>query len=157
MIAFARVDNRLIHGQVVEAWLPQLGVRRIVVLDDEAAHNPLTRAAMGLAVPSEVTVEILAASADLAAVQASKERVLLLFRDVHGAVAACARGLRLETLNLGNVHFAEGRVAVSPAVFLSRIEIGELEGLAATGVAIELRTLPRDRPLSLGEVSAKVP
>ena len=49
MITLVRVDNRLIHGQVVEAWLPHLKVQRVVVADDEAASSPLIRAAMALA------------------------------------------------------------------------------------------------------------
>ena len=58
MISLVRVDNRLIHGQVVEAWLPHLKVGRVVVADDEAASSPLIRAAMGLAVSNNVSVDI---------------------------------------------------------------------------------------------------
>ena len=58
MISLVRVDNRLIHGQVVEAWLPHLKVSRVVVADDEAAASPLIRAAMGLAVQSAIEVQI---------------------------------------------------------------------------------------------------
>ncbi|HEX8536183.1 MAG TPA: PTS sugar transporter subunit IIB, partial [Cystobacter sp.] len=50
MISLVRVDNRLFHGQVVEAWLPHLKVSRVIVADDEAAASPLVRAAMALAV-----------------------------------------------------------------------------------------------------------
>ena len=46
MISLVRVDNRLIHGQVVEAWLPRLKVKRVVVADDEAAANLLTNPAL---------------------------------------------------------------------------------------------------------------
>ena len=59
MITFLRIDGRLIHGQVVEAWLPGLKVARVVVADDEAAHSPLMKTAMGLAVPPELEVDIL--------------------------------------------------------------------------------------------------
>ena len=59
MITLVRVDNRLIHGQVVEAWLPHLKVSRVVVADDEAASSPLIRAAMALAVQSAIEVQIL--------------------------------------------------------------------------------------------------
>ena len=59
VITFLRIDSRLIHGQVVEAWLPGLKVARVVVADDEAAHSPLMKTAMGLAVPPELEVDIL--------------------------------------------------------------------------------------------------
>ena len=56
MISFIRIDSRLIHGQVIETWLPHLKIQRIVVADDLAFSDPLVRTAMGLAVPSEVEV-----------------------------------------------------------------------------------------------------
>ena len=52
MIALVRVDNRLLHGQILEAWLPRLGAREVVVADDDAAASPLARAAMTLALPA---------------------------------------------------------------------------------------------------------
>ncbi|MFL5446580.1 MAG: PTS sugar transporter subunit IIB, partial [Myxococcales bacterium] len=49
-MALVRVDNRLVHGQVLEAWVPALSVQAILVADDEVAGNALARAAMGLAI-----------------------------------------------------------------------------------------------------------
>jgi mannose/fructose/N-acetylgalactosamine-specific phosphotransferase system component IIB len=156
VIALLRVDNRLIHGQVVEAWLPHLHATRILVADDEAAANPLARAAMSLAIPSPVKVEISPlASADFAGAQASPERVLVLVRDIAGAVAARERGLAFATLNLGNVHFASGRVQVSPSVFLTSAELESLRALAKAGVAIDLRAIPKDKPLALADIEAR--
>lgn len=158
MIALVRVDNRLIHGQVIEAWLPALGsIGRILVADDEAAASPLTRAAMGLAVPPPVKVEIAPlAQADFAALAAAPEKALVLIRDVAGAVRARERGLTFGSLNLGNVHFAPGRAQVSPSVFLSSAELESLKALASAGVAIELRAVPKDRPLGLAEIEQRV-
>ena len=51
MIALVRVDNRLVHGQILEAWMPRLRATALVVADDDAARSPLARAAMTLAVP----------------------------------------------------------------------------------------------------------
>ena len=56
MIALSRIDSRLIHGQVVEAWLPHLRVARVVVADDEASKDPFAKVAYGMAVPPEVEV-----------------------------------------------------------------------------------------------------
>jgi len=157
MIAFVRVDNRLIHGQVVEAWLPELKVGRILVADDGAAANALTRAAMGLAVPPQVKVDIAPmATADFASAMSSPERVLVLVRDVEGALRARERGLAVTTLNLGNVHFTPGRFQVSASVFLSPSELVALRGLAASGAAIEVRAVPREKSLGLGEIETKL-
>jgi PTS system mannose-specific IIB component len=157
LIALVRVDNRLIHGQVVEAWLPALHATRILVADDEAAGSPLTRAAMGLAVPAPVKVEIVPiAKADFAAAQASPERTLVLLRDVHDAMRARELGLSFSALNLGNVHFASGRVQVSSSVFLSPAELEALRRLSGAGVQIDLRPVPKEKPLTLADVESRL-
>ncbi len=157
MIALFRVDNRLIHGQVVEAWLPSVGAQRLLVADDEAAANPLIRAAMALAVPPTVKVQIAPlASADFASALSGPERTVVLVRDVGGAVVARERGLAFTALNLGNIHFESGRIQISPSVFLSPAEAKSLQALAGSGVAVEARALPKDKPLPLSEIVAKV-
>jgi PTS system mannose-specific IIB component len=112
VIALVRVDNRLLHGQVLEAWMPKLGATTVVVADDEAAASPLARAAMTLCVPCEIPARIeRLADVDFAALASSKALALLLVRDVAGLVLATRRGLtpaRAPLLNLGNVHFAAG-------------------------------------------------
>jgi PTS system mannose-specific IIB component len=156
VIAFVRVDNRLIHGQVVEAWLPKLKVGRVVVADDEAAQSPLIRAAMGLAVEGlwEARIEPLA-QLDFQALASDPVRNFVLLRDVAAVMTARVRGLPLTQLNLGNVHYATGRIQISASVFLSPEELVELRGLAAQGVEVEARGVPSDRPVTMAEIEQK--
>ncbi|MBK9516036.1 MAG: PTS sugar transporter subunit IIB [Anaeromyxobacter sp.] len=159
MIPVVRVDNRLLHGQVLETWMPRLQVARVVVADDAAAASPLAQAAMTLCVPAEVPVEVLPLDrVDFAALAAAPGPVLVLVREVAGLVRAAAGGLtpaRARRLNLGNVHFAEGRRPVSPSVFLSAAELAALEALAAAGFEVEARALPTDPPAGLAELARR--
>jgi PTS system mannose-specific IIB component len=156
VISFLRVDNRLIHGQVVEAWLPYLKVARVVVADDEAAESPLVRAAMGLAVDGSVEVQIARLrDVDFPALSDDAPKTLLLVRDVQAILDAQERGLKVGHVNLGNVHYATGRKQVSPSVFLNQDEVKALEGLAQTGAEIEIRGVPTEKPLSLGEIEER--
>lgn len=153
MIALARVDNRLIHGQVVSTWIPFVRAQEVVVADEEAAGSPLMQMAMTMAVPPPVEVQIGAPGAiDWARVVASPKRVLVLFRDVDTAAAARHAGLAFGTLNLGNVHFAEGRRPVLASVFLSEHDLEVLEGMAGEGVEIEARAVPPDPRVGLAEL-----
>jgi PTS system mannose-specific IIB component len=156
MIVFARVDSRLIHGQVIEAWLPYLKVGRILVADEEAANNPLTRAAMGLALPQRVVVDVVPLSADFSRFEKAPEPTLLLVRDIASFVRVRRQGIACRLLNLGNVHYAPGRSQVTPSVFLSPEEIAVLEAIAQQGVTIEARAVPKEKPLSLPEILARV-
>ncbi|ATB28835.1 PTS system mannose/fructose/N-acetylgalactosamine-transporter subunit IIB [Melittangium boletus] len=156
MITLVRVDNRLIHGQVVEAWLPHLKVSRVVVADDEAASSPLVRAAMALAVPSAIEVLILPLSqVDFASLSRDSLKTLVLLRDVAAAPFCQGQGLKLEHLNLGNVHFGTGRKQVSPSVFLTEDELRTLARLGAEGVRVEARAVPSEKPVELAELQER--
>ncbi|MGA9522219.1 MAG: PTS sugar transporter subunit IIB [Myxococcaceae bacterium] len=156
MISLVRVDNRLIHGQVVEAWLPHLKVDRVAVADDEAASNPLIRAAMGLAVQPSIEVLIdSVGGVDFDQLSKDDKKTLVLVRDVRNAVEAMSRGLDLQKLNLGNVHFATGRKQVSPSVFLSQDELNQLKMLVDEGVEVDARGVPADRPVTFADISER--
>ena len=159
-IALVRVDNRLVHGQVLEAWLPALDAHGILVADDEAAANVLARSAMALAIPPKVTFQVLRVSAAAELLKpggkgAQSARTLVLLRDVRDAVALHDAGVPLTSLNLGNVHFAAGRKQVAPTVYLDEGEMNALQRLSAEGCAVEVRAVPGEPPLSFETVRAR--
>jgi mannose/fructose/N-acetylgalactosamine-specific phosphotransferase system component IIB len=159
-VALVRVDNRLVHGQVLEAWLPALGAHGILVADDEAAGNVLARSAMALAIPPRVSFQVLRvdAAADLLKPGGKgplASRTLVLLRDVRDAVALHDKGVAMPRLNLGNVHFGAGRKQVAPSVFLDSEEMSALERLASQGTDVEVRAVPGEPPLPLAEIKAR--
>ncbi len=159
MIALVRVDNRLLHGQILETWIPRLGIGEVVVADDEAAASPLARAAMMLCVPPDLPARIVTVrEVPWASLAASRAPVLVLVRDVAALVAARGAGLRpgmAPAVNLGNVHFAPGRRPVTPSVFLSGDEVDALRALAAEGFRIEARAIPSEPPAGMGEIERR--
>lgn len=159
MIALVRVDNRLLHGQILEAWVPRLRIDQVVVSDEEAAASPLAQAAMTLCVPPELPVRIARPETiDFAALARGNPRVLVLVRDPAGLAAARAAGLTPElapTVNLGNVHFGPGRRPVSPSVFLSGEELATLRQRAAEGFVIEARAVPSESPAGMAEIERR--
>jgi len=153
VISFLRIDGRLIHGQVVEAWLPGLKVARVVVADDEAAHSPLMKTAMGLAVPPELEVDIRPLrDVPFKAIADDAIRTMLLLRDVPALIQARACGLPRTRVNLGNVHHGPMRRQVSASVFLNAEEVQQLKGLHDEGWEIEARGVPNERPVPFTEM-----
>ena len=159
-VALVRVDNRLVHGQVLEAWLPALDAQGILVADDEAAGNVLARSAMALAIPPGIKFEVLRVAAAAEALRAGGKgapaaRTLLLLRDVRDAVALHEGGVTIPVLNVGNVHFGVGRKQVSASVFLDESEVRALEALAAAGTTVEVRAVPSEAPIRLPEMKTR--
>ncbi len=159
MIALVRVDNRLLHGQILETWIPRLGIRDVVVADDEAAGSPLAQAAMTLCVPPDLPVRVVPVDrVDWSALAASRDPALVLVRDVAALLRARAGGLEpaiARRVNLGNVHFADGRLPVTPSVFLTADEVARLRALAAQGFEIEARAIPSEPPAGIEEIERR--
>ena len=145
MIVWSRIDSRLIHGQVIEAWLPHLRVKRVVVADDEAAVDPLAKAAYGLAIPPEVELVLGPVKGiDFKKLASDGIATLVLFREVKSAVAAREWGLPDGMLNVGNVHSGPGRVSVSRSVFLDPRDSSALAALAQGGMTVRVQSVPSE-------------
>jgi PTS system mannose-specific IIB component len=159
VIALVRVDNRLLHGQILETWIPRLGINEVVVADDEAASSALAQAAMTLCVPPELPIHVVPVTeVRWAALASGRTTVLVLLRDVAALSAARAGGLSpslAPRVNLGNLHFGPGRRPVTPSVFLARPELDALRDLAAAGFELEARAIPSEPPAGLAEIERR--
>ena len=132
---------------MVEAWVPHLKIQRLVVADDEATGNPLMRAAMTMAVPSDVEVNISRIDqTDFPALAKDDVRSLVLLRDVAAVVAARRQGLPDGPLNIGNVHAGTGRAQVTRSVFLSDEEKVQLKQL---GMPATIQAVPSEAPVEI--------
>lgn len=159
MIALVRVDNRLLHGQVLETWIPALRARRVVVADDEVAGNTLARTAMTLCLPPGLDVEVVPLGAVAwKSLAAGKDTVFVLVREVETLARARAAGLgptEAPRVNVGNVHFVNGRRPVTPSVYLSEEEMRTLRDMAAAGFAVEARAIPSEPPAGMAEIERR--
>lgn len=156
-IVLFRVDERLIHGQVVVGWGGPLHADRIVVVDDAIAESPWEQELYCLGVPPEVEasfVDVAGARRLVPAWRGEPLRTVVLVRDV-GTLGRVAEGglLRDEEVNLGGIHHAVGRDRVLPYLFLSPDERRELRALAdGDGVRLSARDLPGSRRVPLDEL-----
>jgi len=158
-VVLVRVDNRLIHGQILEAWVPFLQAEGIVVADDGVASDFFRETVIRMAVPREIEV-IVCSVADLSknfpGAQSEGPRSIVLFGDAGAALRAHQGGFRFERLNLGNIYSEECVVSCTPSVQLDRKELDYVLSLLRAGVAIDLRRVPTDNPPDLQSILRKV-
>jgi mannose/fructose/N-acetylgalactosamine-specific phosphotransferase system component IIB len=155
-IVLFRVDERLIHGQVIVGWGAELHPDRIVVVDDEIAASQWEQELYAMGLPSEVTpsFEAVQSARDLLSRwRGDGERVVVLTRDV-ATMHKLAEGgaMRGDEVNIGGIHYAPGREAILPYVYLSGEEITHINALAGEGVRISARDLPGARRVDLKEL-----
>jgi mannose/fructose/N-acetylgalactosamine-specific phosphotransferase system component IIB len=155
-IVLYRVDERLIHGQVVVGWGSPLKADRMVVVDDELAGSEWEQELYCLGVPPEVEasfVTVQRARQMHREWTGSNQRTILLFRSID-AVRGLAEQelLRGVEVNLGGMHHAPGRRKVLAYLYLSPDEEDQLKRMVSAGVSVSAQDLPSSRAIPLDQL-----
>ena len=146
-VFLVRIDNRLIHGQVIEAWLPYTGATTVIVANDELASDILQQEIMSLAIPQTISSVFVSVEklADTVTEQVhNTSDTLVLFSSCADARRAFDNGFGFHMLNIGNVHYSPGKKQISPSVALSDEDEGCLKHLSRKGVELDFRCVPND-------------
>ena len=155
-IVLYRVDERLIHGQVIVGWGSELHPDTIVVVDDDLAASTWEQELYAIGLPEDLATSfesVADARSHLAGWRTDRARILVLTRDVGTMRRLADKGaMRGEEVNIGGIHYAPGREPVLPYVYLSKSEIGDMGVLEKEGVRVSARDLPGARRVDLKEM-----
>ena len=150
-LVLTRIDNRLIHGQVLEAWVPTINANCIVVANDKIANTAMQKLLMEASVPKGIRV-IISTLDEVTGLLESDElgpaRILLLFATSSDALKAQRQGVAYETLNLGNMHAGAGKVKCSCTIALDADDVENLKMIEEAGVRIFSQCVPSDKEVS---------
>jgi mannose/fructose/N-acetylgalactosamine-specific phosphotransferase system component IIB len=152
-----RIDDRLIHGQVVVGWGQPLDLAFIVLVDDEVASSDWEQELYRIGVPPEMEVffeSVESASEKLPQYIQDPRPGLLLTGDIETMQRLAERTAMITKINLGGIHYRAGRIQRMRYIFLSREEENALRALASKGIAITAQDVPAAKPLALDAVLA---
>jgi mannose/fructose/N-acetylgalactosamine-specific phosphotransferase system component IIB len=154
-----RVDDRLIHGQVVVAWGNHLAPRRIWVVDDVSAANAWERDLLASTGPPGVEIKVVSVAQAIESYRSEAEATgpaFLLLRDLKTALALAEAGLALHTLNLGGLHYAPGKSKINEYVYLDEADRERARRLIAYGVLLEVQDVPASRSVPLAALDPRL-
>ena len=155
-IVLCRVDDRLVHGQVVVGWGRPLDLNRIVLVDDEVHQSPWEQELYRMAAPPEIAMDFLSpleAAPRLQGWDAGRERVLVLVGTIGTAAELFRRAPEgLRRLNLGGIHAGPGRRERLRYLCLSDDEVALLERMAELGLEVSAQDVPSSRPVPLKDL-----
>lgn len=144
-ISMVRIDDRLIHGQVVLGWARVLKPDRIAVANNRVATSAWERKFYTASVPPHIKVSFLTleeTAVELASNIYKNERVLMLFEAVRDLFTMVEKGVQLEEVNIGGLHHREGAEELLPYVFLTEEDRGLLRELVKQGVTLRAQDVP---------------
>jgi D-glucosaminate PTS system EIIB component len=156
-LRLVRIDDRLIHGQVVAGWLRTLGAQRIVIVDDATARDEFLREVLTLAAPQGVPVEVCDVAAGAVRcieLAATAEPVIVLVRSPRTVLALRRAGVPIVVVDLGGMGAGPGRRRLHKTISMSPDEIRELRELEQLGTRVEIQIVADDRPIPFRSVDS---
>jgi PTS system mannose-specific IIB component/fructoselysine and glucoselysine-specific PTS system IIB component len=150
-----RIDDRLIHGQVVVGWGQPMGLGFIALVDDEVAASDWEQELYRMGVPPDMDVffeSVEGAARALAGWCADQRPGILLTGDIETMIRLAGASGQVRSVNLGGIHHRAGRVQRLRYVYLTQDEERQLRALAARGVVVTAQDVPSARPVPLEDV-----
>ncbi|MBP5429287.1 MAG: PTS sugar transporter subunit IIB [Elusimicrobiaceae bacterium] len=151
-IIFARVDDRLIHGQIVQAWLPELNVDEVVIPCAKHREKLLNKNLLRLSLPYEYALTVLDSHRCMQYARNSQKRLFLLMGTLQELADLIEDGLQIKSVNIGGMHFKENAQKLDDNVFLDEDDKHWLKIIDALGIRIETRAVPNAKSISVKEV-----
>ncbi len=146
-IGVFRIDDRLIHGQIVTAWLAYADAKQIVVADDKAAKDEFSQTLLKMATPASVHLQILSLDQAIEYHESGSDdkRTLLLVRGPKEASYLVKNGLIPNSINVGNLNMKKGKSKILDNLWVDDGDVNGFYEIAENGVELEYRTIPSDR------------
>lgn len=159
IIGLARIDDRLIHGQVATRWTKETNVKRIIVVSDEVAADTVRKTLLTQVAPPGVTAHVVDVAKAIRVYDNPKyanERVMLLFTNPTDVERVVAGGVAIKTVNIGGIAFRQGKTQVNNAVSVDEKDIEAFHKLDQRGIELEVRKVSSDSPLKMMELIRKL-
>lgn len=143
-IIATRIDNRLVHGQVGMTWVSALGCNLVLVANDEVAGDEVQQNLMEMVLPDSVesrfftidyTCEIIENASD-------DQLIFIVVRNLADALKLVKGGVKITELNIGNLHFSEGKEKITPQISIDDSDRAALKELKQLGVTVNTKQVP---------------
>ena len=152
VVSHMRIYDRLIHGQIVTAWIKDSGANVILVADDAAAKDATQKMLLQLATPKHVKllVESITNAGKILADNTLGDNVLVIVRNPKTAFDLFETGFKIDTLNVGNISNSKsitGRKRLLPFIYLEEQDFQNLKKIADLGIRLDIRSVPTDHSI----------
>lgn len=154
----ARIDSRLLHGQVATSWTKATNPDRIIVVSDNVAHDKLRKNMIVEAAPPGVHANVVPIEKMIEVAKDPRfgdTKALILFETPQDALKAIEGGVAIDTLNVGSMAHSVGKVAVNKVLSLDKDDVETFEKLKKDGVKFDVRKVPSDSPENMDSILNK--
>ena len=150
-IVLARIDDRLIHGQVMTSWLNYTGANRIIIVDDETANDTFLKMIVTSVAPANIKTEVFSVHEGAETIK-QLAAVILLAKSPEAYVELMNQGIALEKVNIGGMGAKEGRTKFYKNISASSAEKASLKKLIDTGATVTIQIIAEDKAIDVAKL-----
>ena len=157
-IVLARIDDRLIHGQVATVWSKSTNCQRIIVCDDDVAKDKIRATLLKQIAPAGIKSHVVDLDKAIRVYNNPKyenERCLLLFTNPTSVLYLVEHGVDIKSVNIGGMSFHEGKRQITSAVSVDDKDVESFKKLNEKGIELEIRKVDTDKKVNLMDVLSK--
>ena len=154
-IVLARIDDRLIHGQVATVWSKATNCQRIIVCDDDVANDKIRSTLLKQVAPAGHVVSLDKAIRVYNNPKYENDRCLLLFTKPASVLYLVEHGVDIKSVNIGGMSFHEGKKQLTKAISVDDEDIEAFKKLNEKGITLEIRIVASDKPQNMMDVLPK--
>ncbi len=155
----ARIDSRLLHGQVATAWTKTVQPTRIIVVSDAVAYDKLRKNLIQQAAPPGVKAHVVPVDHMIKLAKDDKhfggQRAMLLFENPHDVLRAIEGGVPLKTINVGSMAHSIGKVQPNKVLAFDQKDIDTFAKIKKAGITFDVRKVPNDSKANMDEILKK--
>lgn len=150
-IILTRIDDRLLHGQVMVSWIPFLKINEVLIIDDEYAADEFMSDLIVEAAPADLKVKVLSVeeSAKYILSGSNDSRVLLISRSIESLRKLIEMNVPIQKINVGGLGYLEGRKKYFNSIHMNDNELKLLKEIANKGISVEVQILPKDKSIEI--------
>ncbi|EDW2628327.1 PTS system mannose/fructose/N-acetylgalactosamine-transporter subunit IIB [Salmonella enterica] len=153
-VSLLRIDDRLIHGQVMTGWVKHINATKIIIIDDELVHDDFMISVLEMAVPNHMTLNIFNVAQAIDVLSNVKDdgeddKIIILVKSPIPVLALLQGGVNFEELIVGGMGVNEKRSRLYRNLAASDVERAAFREINKLGVPINIKVLPSDAPMEL--------
>ena len=151
-VIFSRVDDRLIHGQVVTGWLNYSGADQVVIVDDQTANDEFIKMILKAAVPPGFTMHVYTIQEMIDVYNKSinkDDKLFLLVKTPKTILELINSGIKVSYVNIGGMGGAADRTKFYKNISMSNSEREDIKKLLANGVELSVQVIPSDKKIDV--------
>lgn len=146
MLKIIRLDDRLVHGLIINNWCTIENITEIMVVDKEASNNEMRRTVIEMSTPENIKVLFYDVNSALETYEEESEyeHLMMIFGNPFELLEFVEKARNLNSINIGGMSFKKGKKRLSTSIYADQAEIGALKKIIDKGISLEIRILPTD-------------